>query len=245
MLIVGSCADKNGVGKTSKTTLDTSLQKTKPDIKSLALFSTDTSYLELVFKNYDLVNIQSLDSSLVVDLKYADTSNFLGKNIYDGLQKAYLNCETALRLCNAQYFLKQINPDYSLVVFDGARPLHIQQMMWDSLKLDTTIRRSYLAPPNQTSLHNYGCAVDLSIINLKTNKELDMGTPFDFFGKLSQPAYEWYFLRDSTLSCAAFDNRQLLRDIMKKARFRPITSEWWHFSICSKEEAAIRFKLIK
>jgi zinc D-Ala-D-Ala dipeptidase len=150
-----------------------------------------------------------------------------------------------IKLCNAQFFLKQINPDYSLLIYDAARPLHIQQMMWDSLKLDTLTRRKYLAPPNQTSLHNYGCAVDLSIINIKTNQQLDMGTPFDFFGTLSQPAWEWFYLKDSTLSCKAFDNRQLLRDVMKKARFRPITSEWWHFSICSKEEAAFRFKLIK
>ena len=223
---------------------DTLLKKTTPSPRSTQL-NIDTSYLEFVFKNYDLINIHDLDSTIGVDLKYADTSNFLKKNIYDGLRNAYLNCETAIKICNAQFFLKQINPDYSLIIFDAARPLHIQQMMWDSLKLDTLIRRKYLAPPNQTSLHNYGCAVDLSIINLKTNKQLNMGTPFDFFGKLSQPAYEWFFLKDSTLTCEAYDNRQLLRDMMKKALFRPIANEWWHFSICSKEEAAIRFKLIK
>lgn len=245
LLLLGSCNQKEGGVDAGKMTLDSLLQKPDSGLKHKVILNGDTSYLELVFKNYDLVNLQSLDSSIQVDLKYAGTANFLNKNIYDGLQNAYLNCETAIKLCNAQYFLKQINPNYSLIVFDAARPLHIQQMMWDSLKLDTTIRRSYLAPPNQTSLHNYGCALDLSIIDLKTNKELDMGTGFDFFGKLSQPAYEWYFLRDSSLSCAAFDNRQLLRDVMKKARFRPIPSEWWHFSICSKEEAALRFKLIK
>ena len=160
----------------------------------------DTSYIESIFRNYDLVNIRNLDSSIQVDLRYADTSNFLGLNIYDGLRNAYLNCETAIKLCNAQSFLKQINPAYTLVVFDAARPLHVQQLMWDSVKLDSNTKYSYLAHPNQTSLHNYGCAVDLSIKDCKTDRLLDMGTGYDFFGKLAQPAYEMVFLKDSTLS---------------------------------------------
>jgi D-alanyl-D-alanine dipeptidase len=205
----------------------------------------DTSYIETIFKNYDLIDIRSLDTSIVVDLKYADTANFLKINLYGGLRKAYLNCETAIKLCNAQYFLKAEHPGYSLVVFDAARPLRVQQMMWDSLKLDSSLKYSYLAPPLQTSLHNYGCAVDLSILDLKNKRLLDMGTDFDHFGKLSQPAYEWYFLKDSVLSRGAHANRLLLRDVMKRAHFRSIPSEWWHFSICSKEEAVLRFKLIK
>lgn len=205
----------------------------------------DTSYIEFVFKQYDLVNVKILDSSLQVQLKYADTSNFLKKNMYDGLRNAYLTCEAAIKLCNAQFFLKQENPDYALVVFDAARPLHVQQMMWDSVRMDTSLRKSYLAAPDQNSLHNYGCAVDIGIVDARNGKLLDMGTPFDFFGKLSQPAYEWVFLRDSTLSREAHSNRKLLRKVMMRAGYKPITSEWWHFSICNKEEAALRFKLIK
>lgn len=207
--------------------------------------NADTSYLEYVFNQYDLIDVKSIDSTIKVDLKYADTCNFLKLNIYDGLQKAYLPCEVALRLGNAQFYLKQIYSTYSLIIFDAARPLHVQQMMWDSLDLPTNIKFAYLSSPYAISLHNYGCAIDLSIIDVTTNKLLDMGTAFDFFGKLSQPIYELQFLQSGELSHQAFENRKLLRKVMQKAKFFPITSEWWHFNYCNKEFAAAKFKLIK
>lgn len=206
---------------------------------------TDTSYLELVFKQYDLVNVQTLDSTIRVDLKYADTSNFLKMNLYDGLRHAYLNCETATRLANAQFFLKNEHPEYSLIVFDAARPLHIQQLMWDSLKMHPDLKFNYLAPPYQNSLHNYGCAIDLSIMNIATGELLDMGTPYDFFGKLAQPINEMIYLKSGLLSKEAYDNRILLRQVMQRAQLNPINSEWWHFSMCTKEEAVKKFKLIQ
>lgn len=205
----------------------------------------DTTYLDSLFKSYGLVDVQSLDSSIKVNLKYSDTLNFLKLNIYQGLQKAYFPCEVAISINNAQAYLKKINPDYSLIIFDAARPLHIQQMMWDSLDMPPDIKYAYLSPPFNISLHNYGCAVDLSIIDLKTNKLLNMGTDFDFFGKLSQPAYEWHFLKTKELLPEAFENRKLLRKVMQQARFYPITSEWWHFNYCTKEFAALKYKLIK
>ncbi len=205
----------------------------------------DTSYLEYLFKDYELIDIKSVDSTLKTDLRYADTNNFLKMNIYDGLRKAYLPCDVALRLANAQFYLKQINPGYSLIIFDAARPFHIQQLMWDSLKMPPDIKFAYVSPPFNISLHNYGCAVDLSIIDLKTNKLLDMGTEFDHFGKLSQPVYEVYYLTKGELSQEALDNRKLLRKVMQRALFYPITSEWWHFNFCNKEQAALKYKLIK
>ncbi|MDP1800179.1 MAG: M15 family metallopeptidase, partial [Bacteroidota bacterium] len=207
--------------------------------------NVDTSYLEHLFKGYDLIDVQSLDSSIKVDLKYASTDNFLKLNVYDGLRKAYFPCEVAIRIYNAQYYLKQINPNYSLIIFDAARPLHVQQMMWDSLDMPPDIKYAYLSPPFSISLHNYGCAVDLSIIDLKTNKLLEMGTDFDHFGKLSQPVYEWQYLKTGELTQEAFENRKLLRKVMQLANFFPITSEWWHFNFCNKEFAAVKFKLIQ
>lgn len=207
--------------------------------------SVDTSYLESLFKQHNLVNINTLDSTIKVNLKYADTANFLHLNFYDGLKKAYLPCEVATHLCNAQFYLKQFNKNYSLVIFDAVRPLHLQQLMWDSLKIEPNLKYNYLAPPYQESLHNYGCAVDLSIINISTNKTLDMGTEFDAFTKLSQPAYEWQFLKTKELSNEAFENRQLLRRVMHLAKFYPITSEWWHFNYCTKEQAILQFELVK
>lgn len=207
--------------------------------------SADTSYLEVLFKGYNLVNIKNLDSSIQVRLRYSDTNNFLRLNLYDGLCNAYFNCETAINVCTAQYYLKQTHPNLSLLILDASRPQHIQQMMWDSLKLHPDKKLFYLSKPDETSLHNYGGAIDVTLIDLNTNKILDMGTDFDFFGNLSEPIYETKFLKSGELSKEAYENRLLLRKVMVKAKLNPITSEWWHFSICKKEEASTRFTLIK
>jgi D-alanyl-D-alanine dipeptidase len=203
------------------------------------------SYLEAVFKNCGLVNIHDVDSSIHVDLRYASTNNFLKMDVYDGLLNAYFNCETATKLSNAQYFLKQAHPNLSLIVLDAARPQQVQQLMWDSLHLPADVKYNYLAPPYERSMHNYGCAVDVTIIDLASNTLLDMGSGFDFFGKLSEPVYEWKFLRSGELSKQAYENRLLLRRAMLRAKFIAIHSEWWHFSSYGKAEGMAKFKLIK
>ena len=115
------------------------------EVKKPQKINRDTSYLEYIFKQTDLVNIHSIDSTIKIDLKYSDTSNFLKTNLYDGLRNAYLTCDAALRLASAQLLLKQKNKNLSLVVFDAARPLHIQQIMWDSLKMPDSVKVRYLA----------------------------------------------------------------------------------------------------
>lgn len=223
----------------------TYLIQEKLEKKNKKEISADTSYLEILFRGYDLVNVKELDSSIQVDLRYADTNNFLRINLYDGLRNAYFNCETALRVCAAQYYLKQLHPDLSLIILDASRPQHVQQMMWDSLKMHPDKKQFYLSNPEETSLHNYGGAVDVAIINTKTGQLLDMGTDYDFFGNLSEPIYEKKFLKTGELSQEAYQNRLLLRSVMMRAKLNPITSEWWHFSICKKQEASDRFTLIK
>lgn len=218
----------------------------RPDTAETNLFQpADTSYLECVFAGYGLVDIKSLDSTIQVDLRYSGTNNFLGRDFYDGLRKAYFPCEVGQRICDAQYYLKQLNPAYSLLVLDAARPLHVQQMMWDSLDMTPDKKFNYLAPPFTVSLHNYGCAVDLTIIDVSRDSLLDMGSRFDHFEKLSEPVYEWHFLKSGELSRKAYENRRLLRTVMQAARLSPINSEWWHFNYCTKEYAAARFQLIK
>jgi zinc D-Ala-D-Ala dipeptidase len=205
----------------------------------------DTSYLESIFSKYKLVNIAELDSSILVHLKYADPNNILQTDFYDGLRNAYFTCPLALRLCNAQYFLNQIDSSLSLMVLDAARPLHIQKMMWDSVNIRTDIKNSYLAPPEATSLHNYGCAVDVTIADAKSGQMLDMGTDYDYFSRLSRPDCEKEFLKSGLLTAEAQRNRRLLRWVMKRAGLKGITSEWWHFSLYTREEAASKFPLIQ
>jgi zinc D-Ala-D-Ala dipeptidase len=202
------------------------------------------SYIEYQFRQYDFVDIGALDSTIKVDLRYGDTSNFLKKDFYNGLKKAFFPCEMATKICNAQHYLRSFNPSYSLLILDATRPFHVQKMMWDSLDMEADKKYNYLAPPFNPSLHNYGCAVDVTIYDNAAGKALDMGSAFDHFGKLSEPVYEWQFLKSGELSREAYENRLLLRKVMQMAKLNPINSEWWHFNLCSKEHAAKNFALV-
>lgn len=185
-----------------------------------------------------------MDTNIRVVLLYNTEKNFIGKNFYGGLDQCYLPCEVATKLNNAQKYLKRDFPFYNLIVFDATRPLHVQQMMWDSLKIAAVEKYNYVARPDQLSLHNYGAAVDIGIIN-ENGVLLDMGTSFDFFGELAQPKLEQQHLASGQLSHSAYSNRILLRKIMQKAGFNPITSEWWHFNSCTKAYASENYKVIE
>lgn len=192
-----------------------------------------------------LVNVQEMDPTIQIKLVYNDTCNFLHYKIYDSLSIAFLPCDIATKFCNAQNYLKQLNSKFSLVIFDAARPRHIQKLIWDSLKMEPNIKYNYVATPWDISLHNYGAAVDVSIKDMSTNELLDMGTKFDHFGQLAEPIYEARFLKNKQLSDTAYKNRLLLRKVMKKAGFNSIPSEWWHFNSCNKEFAAQTYTLLK
>jgi zinc D-Ala-D-Ala dipeptidase len=206
---------------------------------------SDTSYLEYIFSTYNLTNIAELDSTIMVDLKYASADNVLESGFYDGLRKAYFTCPMALKVAGAQYHLRRADSTLSLMILDAARPHHIQRVMWDSINLRPEKKDSYLAHPESPSLHNYGCAVDATIIDLKSGKPLDMGSDFDYFSRVSRPDCEKEFLANGMLTTEAVRNRRKLRWAMKAAGLKGIASEWWHFSLCTREEAAERFPLIK
>jgi D-alanyl-D-alanine dipeptidase len=204
----------------------------------------DTSQLERYLISKNLVNIHSLDTNIRVALHYASSQNFLKKPIYLGLQNCYLPCEVAIKLCNAQMYLKEQFPLYNLIAFDAVRPLHIQQQMWDELEMPVEQKINYLAHPSSISLHNYGAAVDVGLIG-EDNVLLDMGTTFDYFGDLSQPKKELRFYKEGKLSKQALANRLLLRQVMLKAGFTIIATEWWHFNSTNKTIAAQRYELIQ
>lgn len=213
-------------------------------LKKEILRHGDTSLLEHLFIEKNLVNINSLDSTIRVVLHYSTTQNFLNKPLYHGLTDCYLPCDVAIKLCNAQNFLHKQFPNYHLIVFDAVRPLHIQKQMWDELDMPSQEKINYLAHPDDISLHNYGAAVDVGIIG-DNDVLLDMGTPFDFFGELSEPKREQEFLMTGQLSKEALTNRLLLRNVMMKAGFMTITSEWWHFNSTTKIMASEKYELIE
>ena len=116
--------------------------------------------------------------------------------------------------------------------------------MWDTLKMQPFEKIKYLSDPKTGGLHNYGLAVDISILN-KKGKELDMGTPFDFMGELASPQCETKMLASGKLTQEQIDNRKLLRYIMNKAGFYAIPYEWWHFNLCTIQTAKNNYKVIE
>ena len=149
---------------------------------------------------------------------------------------------TAACLVKAQRLLRQKHPGYSLIVYDAARPMSVQQQMWNVVK--GTKRQRYVSNPARGGgMHNYGLAVDISIIDAKGHP-LDMGTPFDHLGPLSGITNEASFVKSGKLTAAQRNNRLLLRRVMKSAGFKPLPSEWWHFNYCSRSYAKAHYKPI-
>ncbi|MFN7014690.1 MAG: M15 family metallopeptidase, partial [Bacteroidia bacterium] len=134
-------------------------------------------------------------------------------------------------------------PNYSLLILDAARPVSVQQKMWKMLDMPSAEKTKYLSNPQNGSLHNYGAAVDLTIIN-EMEEELDMGTPYDFFGEEAHPAKEMQMLLEGKLTEDQINNRKLLREVMRKAGFSHLPTEWWHFNSCSRPEAMQKYHII-
>jgi D-alanyl-D-alanine dipeptidase len=189
------------------------------------------------------VNVRKLDPTIRVHLVYATSSNFMKKAVYQGLTKAWLHPDAARKLVKAQKNLKQEHPGYSLLVYDAARPVAIQRIMWEMVR--GTPNAYYVAnPADKGGRHNYGMAVDVTIINAE-GKVLPMGTPFDFFGEEANTDKEEALVEAGKITSAEYKNRLLLRRVMRQAGFTTVTSEWWHFNACSSNTARKKYKLIQ
>lgn len=190
-----------------------------------------------------LVNIKKLDPTLKVDLMYTRADNFTGKVLYEDLHEAYLHPEAARALLRAQKRLKELHPDYSLVIYDAARPLSVQQKMWNVVK--GTSKSIYVSNPARGGgLHNYGLAVDVSIVDAKGHP-LPMGTKVDHLGKEAHIDAEAALVQRRIITAQERENRQLLRRVMTEAGYKPLRSEWWHFNFRTREGAKRNYKVIK
>jgi D-alanyl-D-alanine dipeptidase len=188
-----------------------------------------------------LVDVRTLDAWIRVVLPYASSDNFTGQVLYECSQYAYLHPDVAAMLAKASRLLREKYPKYRLLVLDAARPLSVQQKMWNAVK--GTPNNIYVANPSKTGLHNYGVAIDVTITD-DYGIELDMGTPFDFFGPEAQPAKEKEMLKQGKLTQQQLDNRQLLRSVMNQAGLQTYYREWWHFNACTLAEAKAKYKVI-
>ena len=161
----------------------------------------------------DFVRLKDLSADFVYELKYATPDNFLKQAVYD-CGECYLRKSTAEALVKANEAFKQLS--YRIKLFDCYRPLSVQKKMWKILP-----GTHYVANPAKGSKHNRGAAVDLTLVDAQ-GKELNMGTPFDFFGKEAHHTYTEH-------SKEVLENRKLLKETLNKYNFKSIYSEWWHY----------------
>lgn len=202
------------------------------------------SAIEKQLLEQGLIDVTKLDSTIIVVLKYATTDNFMKTNVYGELRHAFLQPDVAERIVKAQEKLHARNENYHLLIYDAARPLRIQRIMWDSVQLPKGEKQKYLSNPLNGSLHNYGAAIDLTIATADS-VPLDMGTDFDFFGDEAQPVKEKEMLEAGKLTLKQVQNRQLLREVMREAGLWGIQTEWWHFNACRREEAKAKYKIVE
>ena len=197
----------------------------------------------LQMEKLGFVDVQDVDSALRVSLMYARADNFMGRVLYKDLREAYLHPEAAKSLSRARKILQAEHPHLGIIVYDAARPMHIQQQMWNAVS--GTSKRIYVCnPKNGGGLHNYGMAVDVSLYNIHSGDTLDMGTRIDFLGKQAHISEEDNLVAQGIISPEARENRRILRNVMRRAGFTPLKTEWWHFNYISRAEAKAHYKPI-
>jgi len=200
-----------------------------------------TSQLETIGTNSSFVNLNSIEG-VKIDLRYATTQNFMSRNVYGDFRTAFLHRDAASMLARAAQSLRRDHLGFSLLIFDALRPRSAQRILWDYVK--GTDQERYVANPDRGSVHNYGCAVDLTVMN-REGKELDMGTGFDVFLPLSQPQLEAQFLASGELKAEHHQNRLILRSAMVEAGFRQLSHEWWHYDAFSGDEVRKRYQIVE
>ncbi len=168
------------------------------------------------FLKPDLVPLTSLDPSIKLDIRYASTNNFLGTPVYSEA-RAFLQRPAAEAVARANHTLQPLG--YGLIIHDAYRPWYITKVFWDATPDD---KKRFVADPQQGSRHNRGCAVDLSLYELSTGREVEMTGVYDEMSDRSYPNYPGGTSRERW-------RRDLLRQVMEEQGFQVYEFEWWHF----------------
>lgn len=200
----------------------------------------EEDHYSVKMREYGLVDIQELDSTIGIDLRYTTTNNFTGEDLYDNLERVFVTPMVGESLVAVQRELKARDPQLSLVIFDCARPWSVQKRMW-KVVAGTDMQR-YVARPTNGGPHNYGIAVDLTLS--RNGEEVDMGTDFDCFEETAHITDEDGLVRRGIISAEAKENRRLLRSLMTKHGFTTYSCEWWHFTRVSMKTARRQFRLL-
>lgn len=190
-----------------------------------------------------LVDVAAMDTTLIVNLMYATDDNFVGENMYiDGPSLAWLHPLAAKALVKASAYLRDSRPDLRIKICDASRPMSAQKRMYRTVR-GTPMAPYVSNPANGGGLHNYGMAVDVTLVDCFGN-ELPMGTPVDFLGKEANIDREEQLVNEGKMTSEERANRELLRSAMVAGGFKPLRSEWWHFNLISRPEAKKKYKLI-
>jgi len=168
------------------------------------------------FRSPELVELVKEDRSLRLDIHYASKNNFLGTPVYTEA-RAFAQRPAAEAIFRANRKLH--DQGYGLLIFDAYRPWYVTKIFWDATPPKD---HEYVADPSQGSRHNRGCAVDLTIYDLKTGKPLDMPSGYDDFTVRAHPDYTGGTAKQR-------QNRELLRRTMEAEGFSVYPTEWWHF----------------
>ncbi len=168
------------------------------------------------FRQPRLIEIPNLDPSIRLDIRYATENNFVRKAVYPEA-RAFLQAPAARALVRAHRALRKHG--YGLVLFDAYRPWSVTKLFWD---MTPKSKRIFVANPAKGSKHNRGCAVDVSLYDLVTGQEHDLGTPYDETTERAYVTWE---------KCPPISKgrRELLREIMENEGFFVNPWEWWHF----------------
>lgn len=178
------------------------------------------------FRRTELVEPSVLDPTIRLDIRYATTQNFLGTPMYSQA-RAFLQQPAAEALVRVQHALAA--DGYGLLIHDGYRPWYVTKMFWDATP---PAQRRFVADPAKGSRHNRGCAVDLTLVDLRTGREMEMPSLYD---EMTERAYPTY----AGGSPAARAHRDLLRRRMEAEGFTVYEYEWWHFDYRDWQSYAI------
>jgi beta-lactamase class D/D-alanyl-D-alanine dipeptidase len=173
-----------------------------------------------------LLELVKLDKTIKLDIRYARTDNFVGKVVYPQA-RAFLQRPAAEAVARVHKSLKK--QGLGIVIFDGYRPWSITKLFWEVTPAD---KRKFVANPKTGSRHNRGCAVDLSIYDLKTGRLVPMPSDFDEFTERASPDYKGGTAEETR-------NRDLLRKLMEAEGFTVNANEWWHFDYKDWQSYAI------
>jgi CubicO group peptidase (beta-lactamase class C family)/D-alanyl-D-alanine dipeptidase len=186
------------------------------DLRRAALAAEPSQEKNVFQKKPDLVDVASLDSTIKLDIRYASKNNFVGVPFYTSA-KAYLQRPAAEALVRAHKKLAERG--YGLFIYDAYRPWHVTKMFWDATPEKYKL---FVADPLHGSRHNRGCAVDVTLYDLKTGQPIEMLTDHDEFTDRAYPDYIGGTSRQRW-------HRDLLRHTLEDAGFSVFHAEWWHF----------------